>query len=246
MFIILVFNLAISLPGGAFSAISSAYEHFVFPRSLNIVKYLVRSLLVVVILIFGSNAIGIVILDTVMNLVVILINAIYVLKKLKVKIKLHHFNFIYIKEIFTYSFWIFIFAIVAQFQWQAGQLILGMISGTKLVAIYGVGIMLGTYYGAFSTAISSVFLPRATKMVVQNSSAEELTSLMIRIGRLSLIVLFLILGGFLLFGKQFIRLWVGNEYLDSWLIAVIVMISYTIPLVQSFANSILDYTFLIK
>ncbi|MEG1426315.1 MAG: ABC transporter ATP-binding protein, partial [Oscillospiraceae bacterium] len=40
MMIILIFNLAITLPGGAFTAISNAYEKFVFPRSISIIKYI--------------------------------------------------------------------------------------------------------------------------------------------------------------------------------------------------------------
>ncbi len=240
MFSILIFNMAITLPGGAFAAISSAYEHFVFPRAMNIIKYITRSILVVVILFYGSDAVGIVILDTIINVVVILLNAIYVFKLLNAKVKLHHFEMPLVKEIFSYSVWIFIFAIVGQFQWQAGQVILGIISGTKDVAVYGVGIMLGTYYGAFSTAISGVFLPRATMMTVQDATNTELTSMMIKIGRFSLLVLLLILGGFLLYGEQFVQLWVGDSFKISWIIAVIIMFSYTLPLVQSFANSILE------
>jgi O-antigen/teichoic acid export membrane protein len=100
--------------------------------------------------------------------------------------------------------------------------------------------MLGTYYGTFSTAISSVFLPRATKMTTLEATGAELTAMMIRIGRFSLITLLMILGGFLLYGQQFIQLWVGKTYQNSWLIALIIMVSYTLPLVQSFANSILE------
>lgn len=248
MFGILIFNLTITLPGGAFSAIANAYEHFVFPRMLNIVKYLVRSLLLVAILVWGGDAVSIVVLDTVINLLVIGINAFYIFYKLQVKFKLHKVDFTLVREIFNYSFWIFVFAIMGQFQWQSGQVILGVVSGTTAVAIYGVGIMLGTYYGAFSTAISSVFLPRATKMTALEASGEELTLMMVRIGRFSLITLLMILGGFLLYGQQFILLWVGKTYQNSWLIALIIMVSYTLPLVQSFANSILEAknTFLFK
>lgn len=240
MFGILIFNLTITLPGGAFSAIANAYEHFVFPRVLNIVKYLVRSLLLVAVLIWGGDAVSIVVLDTVINLLVIGINAFYVFNKLQVRFKLHKVELILVREIFNYSFWIFVFAIMGQFQWQSGQVILGVVSGTTAVAIYGVGIMLGTYYGTFSTAISSVFLPRATKMTTLEATGAELTAMMIRIGRFSLITLLMILGGFLLYGQQFIQLWVGKTYQNSWLIALIIMVSYTLPLVQSFANSILE------
>lgn len=240
MFAVLIFNLAITLPGGAFSAICSGYEQFVFPRTLNIVKYIVRSVLVVALLYMGGDAISIVYLDTAVNLIVIGLSGYFVIKKLGVRFKLHQFQIPLIKEIFAYSIWIFVFALVGQFQWRAGQVILGNTSGTTAIAIYGVGIMLGTYYGAFSTAISGVFLPRATKMTVLEASGAELTEMMVRIGRYSLIVLLMILGGFLLYGRQFVHLWVGDTYADSWLIALIIMVSYTLPLIQSFANSILE------
>ena len=250
MFAILIFNLSITLPGGAFTAICSAYEIFVFPRMLNIVKYVLRSVMVVALLFFGGNSVSIVMIDTVLNIVAIALGAIYVFKNLKVTFKLHRFESPLIKEIFSYSIWIFIFAMVGQFQWRGGQVILGMIpipemrnlpdGITTAVAIYGVAITLGTYYGAFSTAISGVFLPRATQMTVLEASGEELTSMMVKIGRFSLISLLMILGGFLLYGKQFVRLWVGETYAPSWSVALIIMFSYTLPLVQSFANSMLE------
>ncbi|GEP50373.1 teichoic acid transporter [Flavobacterium noncentrifugens] len=240
MFAILILNLAITLPGGAFGAVCSAYEHFIFPRAVNIIKYVSRSMMIIGLLLYGGKSVSIVILDTVINIIVIAIDFYYVIKVLKVRFHLHHFNKPLIREIFSYSVWIFIFAIVGQFQWRAGQIILGVVSGTTAVAIYGVGIMLGTYYGAFSTAISGVFLPRATQMAVLDASRDELTSMMIRIGRFSLITLLMILGGFLLYGRQFVHLWIGDTYKNSWLIAIIIMFSYTLPLVQSFANSLLE------
>jgi len=240
MFAILILNLAITLPGGAFGAVCSAYEHFIFPRAVNIIKYLTRSLMIIGLLLYGGKSISIVVLDTVVNIIVIAIDFYYITKVLKVRFHLYHFNKPLIKEIFSYSVWIFIFAIVGQFQWRAGQIILGVISGTTAVAVYGVGILLGTYYGAFSTAISGVFLPRATQMAVLDASRDELTSMMIKIGRFSLITLLMILGGFLLYGRQFVHLWVGDTYKDSWIIALIIMVSYTLPLVQSFANSLLE------
>jgi len=240
MFIILIFNLVITLPGGAFTAICSGYEHFVFPRAINTVRYVVRSILVVALLLWGGDAIGLVILDTIMNILVIVFNGYYALRKLKVTFKLHSFNTPLVKQIFSYSIWIFVFALVGQFQWNVGQIVLGALTNTTLVAIYAVGILLGTYYGAFSTAISGVFLPRATKMMVNQATGHELTEMMVRLGRISFLVLLLILGGFILYGQQFVFLWVGETYQEAWLIALIIMIAYTTPLVQAFGNLTLE------
>ncbi|WP_341214646.1 oligosaccharide flippase family protein [uncultured Wocania sp.] len=240
MFVILIFNLAICLPCGVFNGICIGYEQFVFPKSINIIRYIVRSLTIVTVLMFGGKAISMVIVDTLMNLFVIIANAGFVFKKLKVSFKLHYFKFLVVKKIFSYSFWIFISAIVALFQWQSGQVILGVLTNTNVVAIYAIGIVLGSYYGTFSSAISGVFLPRATQMTVANASPKELTDMMIKIGRISFISLLYILGAFILFGKQFVFLWVGETYFDSWVIALIIMFAYTIPLTQSFGILILE------
>ncbi|MEK6153519.1 oligosaccharide flippase family protein [Flavobacteriaceae bacterium 3-367] len=240
MFAILVFTLSIGLPAGAFEGICFGYEQFVFPKSAKIIRYLVRSALVVALLLMGGKAVSMVILDASLNLILIIVTITFVFKKLKVRFKLHEYSLALPKRIFSYSVWIFVFVLVGQFQWRVGQMVLGVVANTTMVAIFAVGVMLGTYYGAFSTAISGVFLPRATQMTVANASSEELTNMMIKIGRLSFIVLMYILGAFILYGKQFVLLWVGESYNDSWIIALTIMFAYTLPLVQGFGNSILE------
>lgn len=245
IFGILIFNLAISMPGAAFTGICYGYESFVFPKTLNIVRYITRSLTVVAVLTLGGKAIALVILDTVFNVVIIIITLTFVFKKLQVRFKIHQFSIKFVKEIFSYSTWIFVFALVGLFQWQAGHWVLGRISAPEVLTIYGIGIALGSYYGAFSTAISSVFLPRATQMSVANATGEELTDMMIKIGRLSFIILMFIFSAFFLYGLQFVNLWVGKTLgeqgsHEAWVIAVMIMVAYTLPLVQGFGNSILE------
>lgn len=239
MFVILIFNLSITLPGGAFTAICNAYEKFVFPRALTFIKYIIRSLLVYIILTQGADSIGLVLLDTIVNLFTIALTFYFSFFKLKARFKFNKFNKELVKEIFSYSIWIFIMAIVMELQWKSGQLILGVKTDTVTVAIYGVGIMLGGYYGAFANAINGLFLPRAMQMIVNNASGKKLTDEMIKIGRITLLVLLLILSGFFLFGKEFVHLWVGDNYKNSWRIALLIMLVSTNVLVQSFANSIL-------
>jgi O-antigen/teichoic acid export membrane protein len=240
MFIILIFNLTFSLPGGAFQAICNAYEHFVFPRVLTIIKSVLRTICIVAILLLGSKAIGLVILETILSLVTIVTTAIYVYQKLNIKISLKKYNFSLIKEIFNYSFWVFLFGIVAKFQWNAGQVVLGINTNTVTVAIFGVGIMLGGYYGTFASAINGLLIPKATKMVLDNSDGKILTDTMIKIGRINFYILAFILSGFYLFGQQFILLWIGKTYIKSWFVALLIMLVITLPLIQVFGNSILE------
>ena len=240
MTLILIFNLAISLPGGAFGGICYGYEEFILPKTINIVRYIVRSVLVIVILMYGGNSIGLVILDTIMNLLIIAANGYIVFRILKVKVKMHFYDKKMFKNILGFSLWLFVFAIVHQLRWQFGQLIIGLYFSTTIVAIYAVGIILGNYLGSFSSAISSVFLPRAIQMTVKNIPTKELTDTFIKISRIVLIILLYVLGGFVVVGKSFVFLWVGQEYEMAYYYAIIIMIGLTPILCQSFASNILD------
>ncbi len=240
MLLILVGNIAITLPGGAFIGICNGREHFVFPRVLSIAKYVLRTIMVLTILYFGADALGIVILDTAMNFLFILASMYYVFKILKVKVKLHQFEFSFIKEIFGYSIWIFVFALVYQFQWRSGQIILGSTTNTITVAVYGVGVLLGVYFMTFGNVINGLILPKAVKSVYNKSSSITLTSEMLRVSRVTLILLIYIFGAFLLLGQEFIVLWVGPIYKDSWLVALLIMVAYIIPISQGYAHAVLE------
>ncbi len=240
MYIILLFNLVVTLPGNTFSAICNAYEHFIFPRIISVIRYVLRVCVIYGVLKLGGKAIALVVVDTFFNLFLICSSFLYTRIKLKVKITFKRANLEEIKQIFSYTAWIFISTIVFSFQWQAGQVVLGINTSTVVVAIYAVGIMLGSYYTTFASAINSVLIPKATQMVVANSSGDQLTDAMIRVGRLNNYLLLLVLSGFFLFGMDFIKLWLGDGYNESWIVAMLVMLVYTVPMTQIFGNSILE------
>ena len=60
------------------------------------------------------------------------------------------------------------------------------------------------------------------------------------LGRLAFIILMFVLGSVILYGKQFILLWVGPSYNDAWIITLLIMLAYTIPLAQGFTGSIIE------
>jgi O-antigen/teichoic acid export membrane protein len=93
---------------------------------------------------------------------------------------------------------------------------------------------------SFSTAISGVFLPKITAMVTCNNSDEEVSDLFIKTGRIQYIVISLILSGFVIFGKEFILIWAGQNYQDAYSISLIIMIPLAFPLIQSLGISILQ------
>ncbi|MGP3560188.1 oligosaccharide flippase family protein [Geobacillus sp. BK01] len=240
MFIILIISLSLTLPMNLFRGIITAYERFVFLHSLNIVRILIRSILLFLLLFWGYKAIAIVLLDAALNIALMLVSVIYVFVKLHIKIKFYEFDKYLIKEIFLYTFPVFIGVIVDQIYWKIGHLVLGVVADTNEVAVFSVGMTIGQYFITFATAISGVFLPKITKMVTTEASDEDLTDILVKTGRIQFLVLGLVLSTFVLFGKKFILLWAGPSYEVSWGIALVVMIPLSLVLTQTVGISILQ------
>lgn len=240
LFCILIVNIVVTLPMQTFRGVMSGYEKFVFPRTVNLIRVILRVVFVIVLLNLGFKSVAVALIDTIANLAAMLINAIYVFVRLKVRIRLHRFCKNLLTEVFSYSFFVFLAMIVDQANWRLGQVILGIMTDTMTVAVYAVAIQISMIFTNLSTAISGVFLPRATQMVVRGASGEELTGFMIKPGRIQLMLLGCAVTGFILFGKQFILLWLGPSYREAWVIGTLLMLSLTVPLIQNTGISILQ------
>lgn len=233
MMILLTVNLAFTFPLSIFGSIITAYENFIFQRVLNIARIILSTIVMIALLAIGFKAISLVVVHTVFNLAILLINLWYCLQRLKIHICFQRFNFPFLKEISVYSFWIFLNAIMDRIYWGTGQFILGSLVGTVAVAIFSVAILLQQMYMTFSTAICSVLLPRLTAMVATNSSDKEVSDVFLKTGRMQCLIITLILSGFIVFGKYFIEKWAGVGYEQSYIITLMFFVALFIPLIQN-------------
>ena len=238
---ILTFNLVVTFPLSIFSSIITSYEKFVFSKILNLVRIILNPVIMLILLQFGVKSIGLVILVTILNISTLILNYIYCKTKLKIKLKFGKIDFKLLKEIMAYSVWIFLNSIMDKINWSLDQFVLGVYAGSVAVAVYSVSAQLNQMFMTFSTAISGVLLPKVTKMESNNASNKEFTDIFIKTGRIQFIIMALIITGFILFGKEFIEImWVGPEYSQSYIIACILMIPITIPLIQNLGLNILQ------
>ena len=242
MMLLLVANLAFTFPMSIWGSIIQAYEDFVFQKSLNIFRIILNTAVMICLLHFGYKAVAMVVVQTIFNVLTLVVNFIYCRRKLNIHIyfRFKHFHWGFLKEVAIYSFWIFLNAIMDRVYWSTGQFVLGAMVGTAAVAVFAIAIQLEGMYMQFSTAISSVFLPKVTAMVATNRSRKEISDLFIRTGRMQYIVLAYILSGFIIFGRQFIELWAGAGYSDAYIISLLFFIPLTVPLIQNLGITILQ------
>lgn len=240
MMLILVFNLAFTFPMSIFGSIMTAYERFIFPKAINLIRTLLNTAIMIALLEMGYKAIAMVVLQTVFNVATLIINFLYCKYKLKIKIMFARFQWGFLREVAIYSFWIFLNVIMDKIYWSTGQFILGIVAGTVAISVFAVAIQFQAMYMQFSTAISGVFLPKVTGMVTLRNSNKEISDLFIKTGRIQNIIMAMILFGFLTFGRPFVNLWAGPEYSDAYIITCLFFISLYIPLIQNLGITILQ------
>lgn len=240
MMLLLTLNLAVTFPLSIFGSIITAYENFIFGRLVNIVRILLSTAVMIAVLAVGYKAVALIVVQTVFNILTLVINCVYCKKKLKIHIIFQHFDWPFLKEIGIYSFWIFLTGIMDRVYWGTGQFILGHISGTVAVAVFSVAITLQQMYMQFSASITGVVLPKLTAMVSTANNRHEISDFFIRTGRLQSIVMSFILSGFIVFGQGFIDIWAGPDYKVSYIITVIFFAVLFVPCIQTAGISILE------
>lgn len=238
---ITVLNTAITLGTSAYNNVLIGYEKFTVSKGASIIQIILRIALTVGALYLGMGSIGIVTVNLLMTIVCRIFFVLYVLYKIKLKPLFKNFDFAFIKEIIVYSSFILLQMIATQINAFADQVLLGMFvqSSSVIIAIYGVGQILSQYFQTIGSSVTGVLMPGVVKMVENRASPKALTTEMIRIGRIIFMMLAFIWVCFLIYGKQFIDLWVGENSEESYLVAVILMFAHLFILTEAIGTQIL-------
>ena len=230
---LLVINLALTFPNSVFNCTITAHEKFIFQKALILFQNIFSPFLTLPLLIMGYGSIGMVAITTILTVVLLLSNMFYCFRILKIKFSFCGIQIGLLKEMWVFTFFIFINQIIDQINWSVDKFLLGRLAGTTAVAIYGVGGQINTLYLQFSASISNVFVPKVNRMVAESDDNNELTKLFTKVGRIQFMVLLLILSGFVFWGESFIRIWAGTGYSTSYMVALLLIAPVTVPLIQN-------------
>lgn len=230
---LLIINLAMTFPNSVFNCSITAHEKFLFQKLLILLQNLFSPFLTLPLLIMGYGSVGMVSVTTFLTFAVLLSNMFYCFKKLHIRFEFRGLQIGLLKEMWVFTFFIFLNQIIDQVNWSVDKFLLGRLAGTTAVAVYGVGGQINTLYLQFSTSISNVFVPKVNRIVAESDDNEQLTKLFTKVGRIQFIVLGLILSGFIFLGKPFINVWAGDIYDASYYVALLLIIPVTVPLVQN-------------
>lgn len=235
--IILATGMAVTFPQSVFSSVAVAYEKFIFRRLLNIVATIAAPIINLAVLAAGFGTIGMAIGSTVSQICFTIIFLLYCKKSLGIYPVFHQMPTQLLRELFGYCAFVFLATIVDLLYWSTDKVLIGARLGSAAVAVYNIGGVFTSMLQNMSSSISNVFTPRVTTLVVKDVPKQEISDLLIRVGRIQFLIVSFILSGYIVFGRPFINLWAGSEYLDAYPVALLTMIPLAVPLIQSIAFS---------
>ena len=140
------------------------------------------------------------------------------------KIKFAEFKKIF-KEVIAFSIWAAVNSFGRVILVSVAPTILGFASpaakGTTEIAVLSIAIQVESYVSLFATAFGSIFYPSISRILFSKGhdytkSLEEFHKFHVKIARVQVLILFIILGGLTVFGKEFVYLWVGDGYQKSY------------------------------
>ena len=241
LLVITTINSAITIGTTAFNNIIIAYENFFISKGTTIIFIIIRIILTYFVVILGFGSFGIVIVNLVVTIFTRLTYILYVFFKMKLRPVLKNINFDFIKEIALYSSLILLQMIATQINASADQILLGMFvsSSATIIGIYGIGTQIVQYYQSIGSSFTGVLMPGITKLVTFDESPDSILKEMVKIGRIIFTVLGLIYIVFIVFGKQFIILWAGQENSKAYCVTVILMSAYLFILPESIGGQVL-------
>lgn len=236
---VLALNLALTFPYSAVNAVVLAHERYLYRRSMDIIASLLAPVFNLVMLYMGYASMGLAISSLAAQFLLFLPNVFYCVRKLGLTPSFQRIPSSLIREMVGFSGFVFLASIVDMLFWATDKVILGMLIGSAAVSVYQVGGTFNNMIMQFSLSFSNVLAPRITGMVVKDASADQLSELFIRVGRIQYFVVALVATGFVAFGQAFIDLWAGPDYCDAYWITILTMFPLCVPLIQNTGTQII-------
>jgi O-antigen/teichoic acid export membrane protein len=229
----------ISFPFFPLDGVLIAYERFVVLKLCDVISKVAIIILMVITLFLGYKLYALVAVNALVGIIVIVIKLVYLKNTLPLKIDFKFKSRPLLRELFKFSFWISIIGIAQRLLINIAPLILGIVSGTSAIAIFSIGVIIEGYTWTFAHALNGLFLAKVSQLNLKGNNQKEVTNLMIRVGRIQLIIMGLLLIGLIVLGEDFIVLWMGESFKESYYVVVLLIAPGFITLTQEIA-----YTYL--
>lgn len=225
LFVFLAVSVVCHIFENILNGIITGFNQFIIGNGIKLIRLILRLSLMFILLVFFKNSVVLVAIDLLLIIGMIIVEILYIRINLRITIRYASWDWALFVESFKYTILVFATSIVAQVNNNVDNVIIGAIVNSVSVTIYSLGLQIFSMFGELSIAISGVMLPTVTNYLkTDDKQMTNTKQLIIRVGRIQFSLLAAAFVGFVILGKNFIRIWMGSSgHDDIYYLSIILM-----------------------
>lgn len=240
LYIITAIYSVTSFPFITLNGILSSYEKFIPLKTCDLIYKLLTITLTAIALFAGQGVYVLVFVNLIASIIVTALRIIFIKRCTPVKANFKYKDSAKVKEIFGFSIWTSISVVTSRLLLSLGPSILGIVSGSVEIAVFGYAVSIEGYVYSFVNAINGFFMPQLSRITADEEEThknEKVLELMTSVGKFILMLFGLIFVGFAVMGKSFICLLVGNDYVNAYYCVLLICGYGLVAYPQQIANT---------
>lgn len=237
VFIITSLFVVSCFPVNICNGILNAYEEYIWLKGIDIINRVGTVIITIILLLRGGGIISLITVNGLCNLISFMLKIVLCKIKLPVHISFSKRGTISLKDIFSFSAWSMVGSVSQQMMFNLIPSVLAMTANTTAITLYGFANVIEGYVSTITQAINGLFMPKVSRDIVKDSDARNILPLMIKVGRINQTIITLLLIGLTVLGKEFVYLWVGDEYSTLYICILFLAYPYYISASQQIANT---------
>ena len=212
VYVISALFAVINFPFVTFNGILTAYEKFVPLKVADLLYRIFTVGFTVIALLLGYGLYALVTVHAVSGLLILVFKFVVIHRTVPNRPKFRNSQKGIYKEIFSFSVWVTVSSLAMRLVFNITPSILGVVTGTAAIAVFGIVTTIEGYTYTITTAINGMFMPKISRILTQNDTQENLNPLFLTVGKFQFALNGLIVAGFACVGRSFIQLWMGEGY----------------------------------
>jgi O-antigen/teichoic acid export membrane protein len=223
--LILGASVGLSFPVRAFRGVLASQLRFDITSYVAIFELLIRTALIIVVLQLGYGLLGMALVSFFVAIPSSFLLIYYAKKNLPfLRFGIDHFKRSRMRSLFSYSIITFIVQISEQVRYNIDPLVIASFINLSAVTHYKIAGELFRYYVMLIVSFVGVFQPVFSRLDAAKKH-DSIVNTFFYATKLSIYLSVFVAFGFVFWGKSFIVLWVGMEYLDAYPCLVLLVLA---------------------
>lgn len=225
-----------SFPFIPLNGIMSAFEKFIPLKLCDLIHKFIIVALMSFCLLWGYGLFALVVVNAIAGILTVMLKIICVRKYINININWNFWDRVELKSVMGFSVWVMVIAICQRCVLNLCPTILGIMSNSSAIAVFGVAVTIEGLIYSFANALNGMFLPKVSKMIANNDD-NAIQTLMTKVGRIQIFIVSLLIIGFICVGQNFIAVWLGDDYQEVYICVLLLIAPSFIYLPQEVANT---------